>query len=160
MKKLDIVTNPELSKKLKAAGVNMEPMLGFWFELHRVYKDHDHQRAAQQKDKTFRWEFNLPENKVPIYEQTTFSDEIGSYRLKLAARIPAYTMDELLSKLPVRLRYDDEYIRHIEVSGDKISICYRSKTSSFILGETIVDKSMVSAVGRMIITLAMQGCMN
>jgi hypothetical protein len=160
MKRQDIITDPELSKKLKAAGIIEEPILGFWYELRRVYKDHDHQRLARTKNKLFRWEFNLPKEKIPLYSNTSFSDEIGSYSLELADRIPAYTADELMGYLPVKIKIDDDYIRHIEIQGDLISIYYKSERTSFILGETVIDTSLTSAVARMIISLSMQGCRN
>jgi len=160
VKHQDIITGPELSKKLKALGIFEEPLLGFWYELHRIYENHDHQRAAQKKNKTVRWEFNLPEESLAIYQKTTFSDEIGTYRLKLVNKIPAYTYGELMEHLPVKIRLDDDYIRRINVEGDRITICYKSKRTSFILGETIVDKDLTSAVAKMLLSLNMQGCVN
>jgi len=160
MKRQDIITSPELSKKLKAAGIIVEPLIGFWYELRRVYKDHDQQRLARSKNKILRWEFNLPKDKLPLYSSTSFSDEIGSYKLELSDRIPAYTADELMGYLPVKIKIDDDYIRFIEIQGDIITIYYKSENTSFILGETVVDTNLTSAVARMIVSLKMLGCRN
>ena len=160
MKRQDMITDPEISKKLKAAGISSEPLLGFWYELQRIYRDHDDQRVARSKNKVMRWEFNLPEDKIHVYEGTEFSDEIGTYKLKLSDKIPAYTLDELISYLPVKIYAGDEYLRHIEIDGDVISICYRSEKTSFILGETVVDTNLTKAVAKMIVSLNVQGCVN
>ncbi|MBU1627223.1 hypothetical protein KKB18_07635 [bacterium] len=160
MKRQDIITDPELSKKLKDAGIKEEPLMGFWFELRRIYKDYDHQKIARAKNKILKWEFNVPKEKLPLYEKTTFSDEIGSYNLQLADMIPAYTLDELLNHLPLKIRIGEEYVRHIVIDADVITICYKSDKTSYILGETVVDKNLTTAVAKMIILLSMQGCMN
>jgi hypothetical protein len=149
----EIVTGPELSKLLKEIAFNRPSTLGHWFELHRVYENIDHQRTAKNQAKSSRWEFNIPKEKIALYEETKFTDELGKYRMKAVEQYPAYTVEELISFLPTKLQFDDDFIRHIEMCNGKSVVYYKSKSTSFILGETIEDSDLKAALVKMIVAL-------
>jgi hypothetical protein len=157
MKPEELVTNPEISKKIAKIVMNQTTSLGFWFELKRIYGDPAKQNMAEEKGKATRWEFNIPEDKIPVYEQMSFTDEIGAYRMKFIEKYPAFTMEELLKLLPDKVTIDDEYLRHIEIAGNKTKIYFKSKTTGFVAGDTIEDSDEKTAIILMIISIKTKG---